>query len=356
MWNKEDEKYMQRCLDLAKLGFGNAAPNPMVGSVIVHQEKIIGEGYHKKCGEAHAEVNAIQSVKDKSLLMDSTLYVNLEPCSHFGKTPPCADLIVKNNIPRVFVGCVDSFAKVSGQGIKKLKDAGCEVIVGVLQKESLELNRRFFTFHQQKRPYIILKWAQTLDGFIDIARNAKETPESNWITNNLSKMLVHKWRTEESAFMIGTNTARNDNPKLTVRDWNGRNPIRVVIDKNLNLDSDLEIFNSESKTLIFNSLKDDIVNNLEYIKINFDSNMIPNILEILYQKKIQSLVVEGGKILLESFIKQQLWDEARVFIGNKYFYNGIKAPEFSSRLTGHTMLDDSHLSIYSNMTKSIDSH
>jgi diaminohydroxyphosphoribosylaminopyrimidine deaminase / 5-amino-6-(5-phosphoribosylamino)uracil reductase len=353
MWNKEDEKYMRRCLELARLGLGDAAPNPMVGSVIVHCGKIIGEGYHQKCGEAHAEVNAINSVKNKSLLKESTIYVNLEPCSHYGKTPPCADLIIEKKIPRVVIGCMDSFTKVAGNGIKKLKKANCDVITGVLEKESLELNRRFFAFHEKKRPYIILKWAQTLDGFIDMKRNANETPDSNWITNNLSKMLVHKWRTEESAFMIGTNTARNDNPQLTVRDWNGRNPIRIVLDRNLRLNTELHIFNSDAKTLIFNTLKDEIRANIEYIKLDFDSNMINTILEILYRKEIQSMVVEGGQKLLKSFINQNLWDEARVFTGNKNFYDGIKSPEFRGQFVTEAMLNDSHLTIYKNSFKSL---
>ena len=349
MWNKEDEKYMRRCLELAQLGMARAAPNPMVGSVIVYQGKIIGEGYHHKSGQAHAEVNAINSVKDQSLLKESTIYINLEPCTHYGKTPPCADLIIEKKIPRVVIGCVDSFAKVAGKGIEKLKKANCEVKVGILEKESIHLNRRFFKFHEKKRPYIILKWAQTLDGFIDVKRNTNETPDLNWITNNLSKILVHKWRTEESAFMIGTNTARNDNPKLTVRDWNGRNPIRIVLDRNLSLNQNLQIFNSDSKTLIFNEIKSEILNNLEFIKINFDSNILNSILEILYNKEIQSIVVEGGKMLLESFINQHLWDEARIFTGNKYFYDGTKAPCFSGHLINDTMLGDSHLSFYQNL-------
>jgi len=349
MWNKEDEKYMQRCLELAQLGLGNAAPNPLVGSVIVHNGKIIGEGYHHKAGYAHAEVNAINSVKDQSLLKDSTIYVNLEPCAHYGKTPPCADLIIDKKIHRVVIGCVDSFAKVAGKGIEKLKNANCEVEVGILEKESIHLNRRFFIFHEKKRPYIILKWAQTLDGFIDVKRNTDEKPDSNWITNNLSKMLVHKWRTEESAFMIGTNTARNDNPQLTVRDWNGRNPIRIVLDRNLSLNSNLHIFNSESKTLLFNEIKSETQNNLEFLKINFDTNILHSILETLYIKNIQSLVVEGGQMLLDSFINQQLWDEARIFTGNKYFYEGTKAPCFSGHLINDTMLGDSHLSFYTNI-------
>jgi diaminohydroxyphosphoribosylaminopyrimidine deaminase/5-amino-6-(5-phosphoribosylamino)uracil reductase len=346
MWNSEDEKYMQRCIDLAKQGFGRTSPNPMVGSVIVHHGNVIGEGYHQKAGEAHAEVNAIHSVKDESLLSESTLYVNLEPCAHYGKTPPCADLIIQKKIPRIVIGCVDTFAKVRGKGIEKLRNEKCEVIVGILEKESIDLNRRFFTFHEKKRPYIILKWAQTLDGFIDMKRTETQFAESNWITNKLSKMLVHKWRTEESAFMVGTNTARNDNPKLTVRDWAGRNPIRIVIDRNLSLKNNLHLLNNESYTIIFNSLKSELIDKTEYIKIDFDLDPINEILEVLYLKEIQSIVLEGGQKLLNSFIQKKLWDEARVFTGNKLFYEGIKAPEFKGNLIAESKLEDSYLEIF----------
>jgi len=328
MQNLEDKKYMQRCLDLAKLGLGLAAPNPMVGSVIVYEGEIIGEGYHKKCGEAHAEVNAINSVEKSELLEKSTLYVNLEPCAHHGRTPPCSDLIVRKRIPRVVIGCVDSFAKVSGKGIEKLKKGGCDVTLGILEKESLELNRRFFTFHEQKRPYIILKWAETKDGFIDKKRTSDETVEQNWITNQISKQLVHKWRTEESAFMIGRKTAKKDNPQLTVREWIGRNPVRVVLDRKLKLAPDLKIFDNSAETLIFNTVKDEQIGNLNYIKINFDDDVLFTILSKLYELEIQSLVVEGGEKLLTSFIKASLWDEARIFVGNKYFKEGVKAPRF----------------------------
>jgi len=337
---------MIRCLELAKLGFGEAAPNPMVGSVIVHNNKIIGEGYHHKCGETHAEVNAINSVTDQSLLKDSTIYVNLEPCAHQGKTPPCADLIAEKKIPRVVIGCVDSFAKVAGKGIEKLKNAGCNVTVGILEQESIELNKRFFTFHEKKRPYIILKWAETTDGFIDLVRKATDPIEPHWITNDLAKKLVHKWRTEETAFMVGTNTARNDNPRLTARDWNGRNPVRVVIDRNLSLDTSLHIFNKEAKTIIFNSKKTETRENLEYVQIDFNDAMLDDVLNKLYTYDIQSIVVEGGQQLLSSFIDQKLWDEARLFIGNKQFFEGTKAPNFSGYLTAEEMIGDSRLMWY----------
>lgn len=341
-----DEKYMQRCLELAKSGFGTAAPNPMVGSVVVHNNKIIGEGYHHKCGEAHAEVNAINSVKDKSLLKESTIYVNLEPCAHYGKTPPCAELIVKNKIPKVVIGCIDSFAKVAGKGIEILKNAGCDVKTGILEKESLDLNKRFFTYHSKRRPYIILKWAETTDGFIDIERAPDSPIEQHWITNELSKKLVHKWRTEEDAFMVGTNTAQNDNPRLTVRDWSGRNPVRIILDRSLRLNKELHIFNQEAWTIIFNSKETRSENNLEFIKVDFNENILNNILEHLYNLEIQSVVVEGGLQLLQSFIDQKLWDEARVFIGNKKFYSGIKAPDFMGDLVCDEKIGDSRLLLY----------
>ena len=346
MSTTEDEKYMQRCLELAKLGFGEAAPNPMVGSVIVHQGKIIGEGYHQKAGKAHAEVNAINAVKDQSLLKEATIYVNLEPCAHFGKTPPCADLIVEKEIPRVVIGCVDSFAKVAGKGIEKLKNGGCEVEVGVLEQESIKLNKRFFTFHEKKRPYIILKWAETIDGFIDLVRKPSDPIEPNWITNDLAKKMVHKWRTEETSFMVGTNTAKNDNPRLTAREWSGRNPVRIVLDQGLSLDKSLHIFNNEATTIIFNTIKTENTANLKFIKVDFDKNMLSSILNELHRLDIQSIVVEGGRQLLTSFIEQNLWDEVRVFIGNKQFYEGIGAPILKGQLVKEEKIDDSVLRWY----------
>ena len=349
MRNLEDKKYMQRCLELAKLALGTAAPNPLVGSVIVCDDKIIGEGYHQKCGEAHAEVNAINSVKKPDLLKKATLYVNLEPCAHHGRTPPCSDLIVEKKIPRVVIGCVDSFAKVSGKGIEKLKNAGCDVTVGVLEKESTELNRRFFTFHEKKRPYIILKWAETKDGFIDKKRKSVETVEQNWITNQISKQLVHKWRTEESAFMVGRKTAKKDNPQLTVRDWHGRNPIRIVLDRKFRLSQELKLFDKSADTLIFNSIKNKQERNLNFIKVDFDENVLSSVLTKLFELEIQSLVVEGGEKLLSSFIIADLWDEARVFVGNKYFKEGVKAPEFHFKPIQEIQLDDTTLHHYRNI-------
>ncbi len=343
----DHQKYMKRCIELAKLGMGNVAPNPMVGSVIVHKSKIIGEGFHRQYGQAHAEVNAINSVKNKSLLKSSTIYVSLEPCAHHGKTPPCADLIVEKQIPRVVIACIDTFAKVSGKGIDKLRNAGCDVTVGVLEQESIELNKRFFTFHNKKRPYIILKWAETIDGFIDIDQREKNAVEPYWITNSLSKKLVHKWRTEEAAFMVGTNTAINDNPQLTVREWKGRNPLRIVVDRDLKLPNTLNLFDNEAKTIVFNNKKHNFADNVEFVNIAFN-NSLHEIVNELYARNIQSLVVEGGRLLLESFIQNNLWDEARVFIGNKKFKTGVKAPVFNQIPYSTKMIDDSKLMFFNN--------
>lgn len=321
------ELYMQRCIQLAKKGMGNVAPNPLVGSVIVCDDKIIGEGYHQKYGEAHAEVNAVNSVKDKSLLAKSTLYVNLEPCAHYGKTPPCANLIVENKIPKVVIGCIDSFAKVAGKGIEMLRNNGVEVVVGVLEKESLALNKRFFTFHEKKRPYVILKWAQTKDGFIAPTEDLHES--KRWITNKRTQVLVHKWRSEECAILVGKNTVIKDNPELTVREVNGSNPVRIVLDKDLELYSNktsYKIFNSKSKTIVFNQIKSFESDNIEGVKINFTQNSEQQMLTKLYELNIQSIIIEGGAQVLESFINKNLYDEGRVFVSENTFGLGVKAP------------------------------
>jgi diaminohydroxyphosphoribosylaminopyrimidine deaminase/5-amino-6-(5-phosphoribosylamino)uracil reductase len=342
------EKYMKRCLDLALPGAGNVSPNPMVGCVIVHNDTIIGEGFHEKYGEAHAEVNAISSVKNKEFLKASTLYVSLEPCAHFGLTPPCADLIVENKIPRVVIGTIDSFAKVAGKGIERMIKAGIEVKVGILEKECRELNKRFFTFHEKKRPYIFLKWAETTDGFIDFDRTKKEFGEPTWITGEKALVRVHQMRAVEDAILVGTNTALKDNPSLTVRHCAGRNPVRLVIDNHLRLPNHLNLFDGTVKTIIFNSLKSENVGNTEFVKIDFGKKMISQILKTLYQQNIQSLIVEGGKQLLESFIDTNHWDEAHRFVGNKLFFNGIKAPEISGTIVNSEKFDSDQLFIYRN--------
>lgn len=343
------EKYMYRCIQLAKKGLGSVSPNPMVGSVIVYKDLIIGEGYHRKYGEPHAEVIAVNAVQNKNLLRESTMYVSLEPCSHYGKTPPCADMIIENGIPEVIIGSIDPNPKVKGGGIKKLRDAGIKVKTGILSEECKELNIRFFTYHNKKRPYIILKWAETADGFIDICRKDPEKIKYYWITNEYCKTLVHKWRTEEDAFMIGTNTVINDNPQLTARNYRGRNPVRVVIDNSLKTDLSFRIYDDSAKTIVLNSLKnEEINNNIKYIKTDFSANSTRNIIKKLYEQKIQSVVIEGGAYTLEQFINEGLWDEARVFIGSKVFKKGVAAPSFKFLPFSEQTFDDSCLKIYRN--------
>ncbi|RKS98823.1 diaminohydroxyphosphoribosylaminopyrimidine deaminase [Flavobacterium sp. 123] len=323
---KIHEKYIQRCIELAKNGLGTTYPNPMVGSVIVHNDVIIGEGWHKKAGEPHAEVNAINSVKDKSLLQKATIYVSLEPCSHFGKTPPCCDLIIKNKIPNVIIGSVDPNIKVAGNGIKKLIEAGANVTVGILETECYDLNKRFFTFHQKKRPYIILKWAETKDGFIAPIEKLEQKPV--WITNPYSRQLVHKWRTEEQSILVGTQTVIDDNPKLNARDWYGNNPIRLVIDQNNRITKNSHIFDNQTKTIIFSKIKTEIAEeNTIFEVIDFEQNIAQQIIVILYKYQIQSVIIEGGKQTLQTFIDANLWDEARIFVGNSRFNTGTKAPK-----------------------------
>ena len=338
--------FMQRCLDLAQLGMGDVAPNPMVGCVIVHEGIIIGEGFHQKYGEAHAEVNAIRSVQNPELLTKSTLYVSLEPCAHFGKTPPCSDLIIENRIPNVVIGTIDPFAKVAGKGIERMQKSGIKVEVGVLEKECRELNRRFFTFHEKKRPYILLKWAQTLDGFIDTDRS--ETQHPTWITNALSKRLVHKQRSEESAILIGTNTAEFDNPALTVREWTGNQPIRMVIDRTGRLNSGLHIFDRKTLTLVFTNREKADTENLKFIHLDFGLNILPQMLSELYQQNILSVIIEGGGQLLNSFLEMDLWDEAFVYTGNQFFGKGVSAPHISGETIGFEKLDDCKLHVLRN--------
>jgi diaminohydroxyphosphoribosylaminopyrimidine deaminase / 5-amino-6-(5-phosphoribosylamino)uracil reductase len=340
------EIFMQRCLDLALLGIGDVAPNPMVGCVIVHEGVIIGEGYHMKYGEPHAEVNAIHSVKNPELLLESTLYVSLEPCAHFGKTPPCSDLIIESRIPKVVIGTVDPFAEVAGKGIERMKNAGIEVEVGLLEKESRSLNRRFFTFHEKKRPYIILKWAQTLDGFIDTDRTEKQHP--TWITNALAKRLVHKQRSEESAILIGTNTAEYDNPALTVREWTGAQPIRMVIDRIGRLNPELHIFDGNVPTWVFTAIERPDSENLKFITLDFNQNILPQMMAELYQREILSVIVEGGSELLNSFLEINLWDEAFVYTGNQFFGKGVAAPHISGKTIAYRKLDDCKLHVFRN--------
>ena len=342
-----NELYIQRCLDIARNGLGNVAPNPLVGAVIVYDDKIIGEGYHQQFGQAHAEVNAINSVIDKELLKKSTIYVNLEPCSHYGKTPPCAELIIRMQIPHVVIGMIDPNEKVAGCGIKMLNEAGIRTTVGVLNEKCRELNKRFITFHTKKRPYIILKWAQTIDGFVDIIRTQEESASPTWITDTKLKVLVHKWRTEEQAILVGVNTVLFDNPTLTAREYLGKNPVRILIDPNLKAPLTANIFDKSAPTLVFNILKAKIVENIEYIKTKCDPNLLNTLLSTLYNKNVASVIIEGGSETLKYFIHQGLWDEARVFTGNKYFNDGIKSPELNAtpNNTEHIGVDTLHIYI-----------
>ncbi|MGM0503136.1 MAG: bifunctional diaminohydroxyphosphoribosylaminopyrimidine deaminase/5-amino-6-(5-phosphoribosylamino)uracil reductase RibD [Bacteroidota bacterium] len=352
--NTVNEKYMQRCISLASQGLGNTAPNPMVGSVIVYDNKIIGEGYHRRCGEAHAEVNAINAVKDKDLLKRSTLYVNLEPCSHYGKTPPCANLIAQLNIPEVIIGTMDTASHVSGRGIDILKRAGCSVKVGVLEKESRALNKRFFTFHEKNRPYIILKWAETLDGFIDVERTENHPVQPTWITNEFSKMLVHKWRDEEQAILIGTNTAKADNPTLTTRNWAGKSPLRIVFDRELKLPADLNVFNADAETIIIadksnrTSTKKYLNTNVGIEFVDYNQEFDKQLFEIFIKQNIQSVIIEGGAKILNYFMDYNLWDEARVFVGNIDFFKGVHAPQIDGKVIKEEKLGHSKFTLIKN--------
>ena len=344
---KVQEKYIKRCIELAKNGLGTTYPNPLVGCVIVFENTIIGEGWHKKSGASHAEVIAIESVQNKELLSSSTLYVSLEPCSHFGKTPPCADLILKYKIPNVVIGTVDPNSKVAGKGIQKLKDSGVNVTFGILEKEGNELNKRFFTFHRKNRPYIILKWAESADGFISPKNKTEQKPV--WISNEYSRQLVHKWRSEEQAILVGTQTIIDDNPSLTVRDWVGKNPIRVVIDKENAIDLSSNVFDNQAKTIVFSNKE--VTSNsdkIQTIKIDFDTNSTQEIVKKLYNNNIQSIIIEGGRKTLQSFIDANIWDEARVFIGEINLKEGTKAPELNRKINLKVVLKKDTLLLYRN--------
>lgn len=347
---------MRRCINLANNGLGSTYPNPLVGSVVVYNDRIIGEGWHLQAGEPHAEVNAIRAVKDKKLLSKSTIYINLEPCSHHGKTPPCADLIVEMHIKKVVIGTLDFNSKVYGKGVKRLKDAGCEVVVGVLEKESRFLNRRFFTFHQKKRPYIILKWAETKDGFIFPEENTSKINKPVWISNAYALQLVHKWRTEEQSILVGTNTVVKDNPKLNARNYYGNSPIRIALDRRLRIPNSYNFFDNQVETIIFT--EKELVDEegiTSWIKIDFSNNVTNQILSVLYKRGIQSLIIEGGSKILNSFIEDGLWDEARVFKSETNFFKGISAPNIIGKRENKSFkcllkkgIKNNKLSIYSN--------
>lgn len=333
---------MSRALELAKLGRGHVSPNPMVGCVIVYNQRIIGEGWHRQYGGPHAEVNAVRSVADESLLPESTVYVTLEPCSHFGKTPPCADLLIAKGVKKVIVCNDDPNPLVAGKGLAKLRAAGIEVETGLLAERGRELNRRFFTFIEQQRPYLILKWAETADGFMAPA-DFRPIP----ISSPLSRQLVHKWRTEEDAIMVGTNTARYDNPQLNVRLWTGRNPVRIVIDKPLQLPSALHLFDGSQPTLVYTVLPaKETVGVTKYIQLDPQAPFLPQLIADLHQQKIQSVIVEGGAALLESFLKMGLWDEVRVFKSLKVMGEGLAAPVARGRLVATERIGDDSLMTY----------
>lgn len=317
------ESYMHRCIELAQLGAGNVAPNPMVGSVLVHNDRIIGEGYHRQYGKAHAEVNCIASVlpADRHLIPQSTLYVSLEPCAHFGKTPPCANLILSERIPKVVIGSKDPFEQVNGRGIRILQEGGVEVIQGVLEKKCDQLNNRFFTFHRKQRPYVILKWAQTADNKIDT-----EGQDRLLISNAYTNRLVHKWRSEEAGILVGTNTALMDNPKLSNRLWSGNQPVRMVIDMDLKLPLHLHLFDQSQPTLVFNSIKN-VDGSIRYIQLSDRDDLIPQLLNALYSLKIQSVIIEGGTKTIQSFIEHETWDEARIITNTVLrISKGLSAP------------------------------
>lgn len=345
---KEDEFYMMRCMDLARHGLGTTYPNPLVGSVVVYHGRVIGEGFHRKSGEPHAEALAISSVRDRSLLKDATIYVNLEPCSHYGKTPPCANLIVSSGIPRAVIGTRDTSSKVAGRGVEILKKGGCSVTEGVLEEESRRINRRFFTWHEKKRPYIILKWAESADGFIDRVRKKDDPRAPNWISGPLGRQLVHKWRSEEQAILTGTRTALMDDPALTVREWSGTNPLRMVIDRDLVLPPDLKLFDNTTETVVFNQRENRRDHQTEYVRLDFTKEIIPQILDFLYHREIQSLIVEGGAITLNGFIRSGLWDEARVIQGTEKFLDGVKAPEIPLQPDERFSLPDTTYLVYLN--------
>jgi diaminohydroxyphosphoribosylaminopyrimidine deaminase/5-amino-6-(5-phosphoribosylamino)uracil reductase len=328
-----DENIFHRCVQLASLGIGKTYPNPVVGAIIMLDGRIIGEGFHRKYGEAHAEVNAIEQVNqlygDKSdeMLSKSTIFVSLEPCSHQGKTPPCADLLVEKKFKKVKIGSIDPFDKVNGRGIKKLQESGIEVEMadGYIADLCSELNKRFFTYHNKQRPYIILKWAESKEGFIAPKNERKQ------LSCKESSQLVHQWRSEEQAILIGTNTAKTDNPKLTVRGIDGKNPLRLVLDRNLEIPSNSNLYSNEAKTIIFNELKDSITDNIQMVKTDFDKYLLQHVLYQLYLREIQSVIVEGGAILLSQFIRLGLWDEARVFKTITPLNSGVPAPALSVR-------------------------
>ncbi|WP_234974627.1 bifunctional diaminohydroxyphosphoribosylaminopyrimidine deaminase/5-amino-6-(5-phosphoribosylamino)uracil reductase RibD [Tenacibaculum agarivorans] len=350
---------MRRCLELAEKGIGTARPNPSVGAVIVNEGVIIGEGFTDAYGGPHAEVNAVRSVKDESLFKTSTMYVTLEPCSHYGKTPPCSDLIIQKKIPNVVIGTIDTHSIVAGRGIKRLKDNGVNVVVGVLEEECKEQHKRFFTVQNKKRPYIVLKWAETKNGYIAPLEKEKQAPI--WISNEYSKQLVHKWRAQEQAILVGTNTVISDNPKLNIRSWTGNDPVRVILDRNLRISKKMNVLDGSQKTIVITDIKtstekvalyrtadSNYEQELIIEEIDFTTNVASQICEVLLQHKIQSVFIEGGKQTLQTFIEANLWDEAKVFVGDSYFKSGVDAPILDHPVKREEHIENNILKYYYN--------
>ncbi len=346
MTGDNDLKFMQRCLELASKAEGMTYPNPLVGSVIVHEGEIIGEGYHLKAGGPHAEVIAIGSVKNRELLASSVIYVNLEPCSHTGKTPPCADLIISHKIRVVVVGTTDTSNKVAGKGLSKLKEAGCKVILGVAEDQCRKINKRFFSFHENRRPYVVLKWAQSADGFIDVNREENSVTAPHWIIGKSERILVHKWRAEEQAILVGGGTVRTDDPLLNVRDWKGNSPVRLILSGSGMIPEELAMNKLIGSQVIFSFYPEKIKSpGSVLVKLNNHEPSAVQILDYLYRWGIQSLFIEGGAGVLNHFISLGLWDEARIFSGDKIYMEGIKAPEIDGKLFLKTKFIKSTLEI-----------
>jgi diaminohydroxyphosphoribosylaminopyrimidine deaminase/5-amino-6-(5-phosphoribosylamino)uracil reductase len=322
----EDRIYMRRCLDLARKAEGNTSPNPMVGAVVVHNGTIIGEGFHLKAGTPHAEVHALNSVADKRLLKESTMYVSLEPCSHHGRTPPCADMIIRGGIRRVVVGTVDTSMKVAGKGIAKMREAGIEVETGVEEDECRLINKRFFTWHEKNRPYVILKWARSTDGFIDLERRPDEPAEPHWITGKAERVLVHRWRAEEDAIMVGGQTIRTDNPRLNVRYWRGKDPVKIIVSCSGNINPGSKVFSGPAEIILFTCNRKLNMPDSRIIQIGYSNNFINDILKILHEMGVQSVFVEGGAFIISSFLTSGQWDEGRRFTGNIFFEGGVRDP------------------------------
>ena len=347
MIGERDKIYMRRCFELARKGLGLTKANPLVGCIIVHNDQIIGEGYHKKFGGPHAEVNAIRSVKLPALLSESTLYCSLEPCSHHGKTPPCSMLIRQKGIKRVVISNLDPFPSVNGKGIRHLKESGIQVDTGCLEEEGKYVNRRFFHYINYRRPYVILKWAQTADGFIDLEREPGDQEGPRWISNEVSRTLVHKWRSEESAIMVGTNTILSDNPRLDVRRWSGEHPVRITLDRNGRLVENAHILDGSKDTIVFTGLERNYSGKIQTVHAD-PSYQLVDVMEELFDRQIVSVLVEGGATLHNSFLESGLWDEARVFTGKMFFTQGVKAPDIGTEADEIIDLGDTKLEVYKN--------